>query len=142
MISSVSRKPSPVPRPPKWLNSIEPRKPPASPVRNGWRWKKLPPAACAGAGEPGTVALGDDGDGLALRVIGAAPFCSKVRVPRLPMPDEDECPELEPPARASAWLGASTIERQKNSARAPRECEKNRVIAVSVRIPVRSRTVS
>jgi len=43
MIKSVSRKPSPVPRPPKWLNSIEPRKPPASPVMNGWRWKKLPP---------------------------------------------------------------------------------------------------
>ena len=42
MIKSVSRKPSPVPKPPKWLNSIEPRKPPASPVRNGWRWKKLP----------------------------------------------------------------------------------------------------
>src|SRR5439155_12168160 len=33
IISSVRRKPSPGPTPPKWLNSTEPRNPPARPAR-------------------------------------------------------------------------------------------------------------
>src|SRR5579885_3420499 len=53
-----------------------------------------------------------------LRVIGAAPFGSKVREPRLPMPEKlDEPPpkENDLPARASAILGARAIDRQKAS---------------------------
>jgi hypothetical protein len=59
--------------------------------------------------ESGLLALGL---GFMLRVTGAAPLFSKVRVPRLPMPDDE--PPYELPARASARLGASTRAMQKN----------------------------
>ena len=73
------------------------------------------PAAPAPAGLAAWVALG-----FMLRVIGAASFCSKVRDPRLPMPEEpDDAPLLEEdlPARASARLGASARVSARNSAR-------------------------
>ena len=124
MINTVSSPPNIVPMAPprpRWLNSAAPRKPPASPVNNGWRWKKLgwaaPAAPAAGPtpeGRAAVVALG-----LTLRVIGAASLCSKVRDPRLPIPGApDDVPPLEYdlPARASARLGASTSAKAKNSA--------------------------
>jgi hypothetical protein len=39
--------------------------------------------------------LGEDGVWVMLRVTGAAPLFSKVRVPRLPMLEEDDFPPLE-----------------------------------------------
>src|SRR5260221_2574804 len=55
-----------------------------------------------------------------LRLSGAAPLFSKLRVPRLPMLEPP--PPTELPARASARLGASASVRQKNSASRMRHC--------------------
>jgi hypothetical protein len=38
---------------------------------------------------------GEEGVWVTLRVTGAAPLFSKVREPRLPMPEEDDLPPLE-----------------------------------------------
>src|SRR6266851_604818 len=123
MISTVSNPPNTWPRPPmpppRLLNSIEPRKPPASPLMNGWRWKKLPPIAPAPAPAPAS-GLVADGVWVMLRESGAAPLLSKVRVPRLPMLEPPPLEEL--PARASARLGASASVRQKNSGSRMRHC--------------------
>src|SRR5580704_15404452 len=64
--------------------------------------------------------LGDCG--VMLRAIGAAPFCSKVREPRLPIPDNPEDPpnEKDLPARASARLGANARRRQNRAVSAKR----------------------
>src|SRR5712692_8609878 len=86
---------------------------------NGWRWKKLPPPR-APAPAPAPASGLVDGVWVMLRVTGAAPLFSKVRVPRLPM--LEPAPEYELPARASARLGASAKVRQKNSDSRMRHC--------------------
>jgi len=91
-------------------------------------------------GRAAVVALG-----LTLRVIGAASLCSKVRDPRLPMPDapeEDPPLEYDLPARASARLGASTSAKAKNSASTADQSRGaaktgDRVMARSVREPMK-----
>src|SRR5260221_4745634 len=120
MIRNVSMPPMAWPMPPILLNSIEPRNPPAIPVKNGWRWKKLPPPAAAAA--PIGLVLGTAawGAGFALRVIGWAPFCSKLREPRLPMLEPGLEEEL--PARASARLGANVSTAHRNNGAKSRHC--------------------
>src|SRR5207248_3928207 len=98
--------PSPPAAQPLCPNNQEPMTPPAKPVKNGWRWKKLPPPK-AGAGAAGAKPGGRDGcgSGVTLRLSGCAPLLSYVRKPRLPM--LEEWPPAELPARASAIAGAN-----------------------------------
>src|SRR5438067_13420124 len=81
--------PSPPAAQPLCPNNQEPMTPPAKPVKNGWRWKKLPPPNAA-AGAAGAKPGGRDGwgSGVTLRLDGCAAVVSEVRGSRRSMVEE------------------------------------------------------